>query len=175
MAIAWLLTLCACAAKQLPPPQWTYAEEAIHLNIRADKQLNLDEGASHTLVLCVYQLSDPNAFNQLSSDQAGLYTLLECSLFGGGAVAANRLILQPGETLRMKLDRAEGARYVAVVAGYAILEKHRMVKMVDIPEYIEKKGLIKRSKTRKPAVFRVDLVLGPRQITTISTAIPEGT
>ena len=174
VCIALLLTLVGCAAKQLPPPQWTYEKEAVGLHIQADKQLNLDEGVPHTLLLCVYQLSDPNTFNQLSNDQDGLYTLLECSLFSGGAVAAKRLILQPGKMTALTLDRAEGARYVAIVAGYTILDKDRMIKLVDIPEYVEKKGWIKRTKTRKPASFRIDLTLGPRQIKTITTTIPEG-
>ena len=49
-----------------------------------------------------------------------------------------------------------------------------MVKMVDVPEYTEKKGFVKKTKTRKPAPFNIDLVLGPQQITTISTSMPEG-
>lgn len=169
-----LLLLTACAAKQLPPPQWTYEKEAIRMHIKADSKLNLDEGEAHTLLLCAYQLSDPNTFNQLSNDQDGLYKLLECSLFGDGAAASKRMILQPGQDINMTLDRAEGARYVAIVAGYYILEKDRMVKMVNIPEYIEKKGFIKKAKTRKPAPLMIDLILGPQQITTISTSTPEG-
>jgi hypothetical protein len=39
---------------------------------------------------------------------------------------------------------------------------------------VEKKGLIKKSKTRKPAPLKIDLILGPQQITTISTSTPEG-
>ena len=174
LLVGSLLFLAACAAKQLPPPQWTYEKEAIRLHIKADDKLNLDEGEAHTLLLCAYQLSDPNTFNQLANDQDGLYTLLDCSLFGNGAAAAKRLILQPGQDINMVLDRAEGARYVAIVAGYYILEKERMVKMVEIPEFVEKKGLIKRSKTRKPAPLNIDLILGPQQITTISTSTPEG-
>jgi predicted component of type VI protein secretion system len=85
------------------------------------------------------------------------------------------MIVQPGQDINMTLDRAEGARYVAFVAGYYILEKERMVKMVTIPEFVEKKGLIKRSKTRKPAPMTIDLILGPQQITTISASTPEGT
>ncbi len=169
-----LLFLTACAAKQLPPPQWTYEKEAIRLHIKADSKLNLDEGEAHTLLLCVYQLSDPNTFNQLANDQDGLYKLLECSLFGDGAAASKRLILQPGQDISMTLDRAEGARYVAMVAGYYLLEKERMVKMVDIPEYVEKKGFISQSKIRKPSPLNIDLILGPQQITTISTSTPEG-
>ena len=169
-----LLLLTACAAKQLPPPQWTYEKDAIRMHVKADDKLNLDEGEAHTLLLCAYQLSDPNTFNQLSNDQDGLYKLLECSLFGSGAAASKRMIIQPGQDINLTLDRAEGARYVAVVAGYYILEKDRMVKMVDIPEFVEKKGFIKKTKTRKPAPLSIDLVLGPQQITTVSTSTPEG-
>jgi type VI secretion system VasD/TssJ family lipoprotein len=143
--------------------------------IKADGKLNLDEGEAHTLLLCAYQLSDPNTFNQLSNDEDGLYKLLECSLFGNGAAAAKRMIIQPGQDINMTLDRAEGARYVAFVAGYYILEKDRMVKMVDHSRIVEKKGLIKKSKTRKPAPMKIDLILGPQQITTISASTPEGT
>jgi predicted component of type VI protein secretion system len=88
-----LLFFWACAAKQLPPPQWTYEKDAIRMHIKADDKLNLDEGEAHTLLLCAYQLSDPNTFNQLSNDQDGLYKLLECSLFwqrGRGCQAHDR-------------------------------------------------------------------------------------
>ena len=91
-----MLMLSACAAKQLPPPQWTYEKDAIRMHIKADDKLNLDEGEAHTLLLCAYQLSDPNTFIQLSNDQDGLYKLLECSLFGDGAAASKRMIIQPG-------------------------------------------------------------------------------
>ncbi len=168
------LFLAACAAKQLPPPKWTYEREAIRLHIKADNKLNTDDGDAHTLLLCIYQLSDPNTFNQMANDEEGLYELLECSLFGNGAAAAKRMIIQPGQDINLALDRAEGARWVAVVAGYYILEKERMVKMVEIPEYVEKKGFIKRSKTRKPAPMNIDLLLGPQQIATVSTSTPKG-
>lgn len=169
-----LLMLTACAAKQLPPPQWTYEREAIRLHVKADHKLNLDEGEAHTLLLCAYQLSDPNTFNQLSNDDDGIYKLLECELFGDGAAASKRMIIQPGQDINITLDRAEGARWVAMVAGYYILEKERMVRIVEIPEVLEKKGVFRVKKTRKPAQLRVDLVLGPQQITTVTTSTMEG-
>lgn len=162
-----MLFLAGCAAKQLPPTQWKYEKEAIRLHIRADNKLNLDDGEPHTLLLCVYQLSDPNTFNQLSNDEDGLYTLLDCTLFGQGAAVSKRLIIQPGQDLNMTLDRAEGARYVAIVAGYYIMEKARMVKVVGIPEIVESKGFLRKKKTRKPGLLSLELFLGPQQITTI--------
>lgn len=168
-----MLLLTACAAKQLPPPRWTYEKEAIRLHIRADPKLNLDDDEAHTLLLCIYQLSDPNTFNQLSNDEDGLYTLLDCTLFGEGAAASKRLIVQPGQDLNMVLDRAEGSRYVAIVAGYYLLEKERMIRVIDIPEYTEKKGFIRKKKTRKPSRISIDLLLGPQQITSSSSQVIE--
>ncbi|BBO81523.1 type VI secretion system lipoprotein TssJ [Desulfosarcina ovata] len=173
LSIGMLFLLIGCAAKQLPPPQWTYERDAIQMHIKADPNLNLDDGEAHTLLLCAYQLSDPNTFNQLANDQDGLYKLLECKLFGDGAAASKRMIVQPGQEITVPLDRAEGARYVALVAGYYILETERMVKMVEVPEYIEKKGFLSKTETRKPAKLAIDLLLGPQQITTISTSTPK--
>ncbi len=166
IAVASLLFM-ACAATQPPPTKWNFEKEAIQIHIRADHKLNFYENEAHTLLLCVYQLSDPNAFNQLSNDEDGLYTLLECSLFGDGAAASKRLIIQPGQDISMTLDRAEGARYVALTAGYYIMEAERMVKVAEIPEIIETTGFFKKKSTRRPAPLRLDVHLGPQHISNI--------
>jgi len=165
-ALAAAVLLAACASQPLPPPKWTYAKNAINIKIEADPDLNFDQGAPHTLLVCIYQLSDPNGFNQLAQDQNGIYKLLNCSLFDSTVAAAKRLIVRPGEKTSVSLDRAEGSKYVAVVAGYTVLEKSRMIRMFDIPVVIEKKGFIKRTKVAKPARLNLMLKLGPSQITT---------
>ena len=154
----------SCAAKQLPPPESAYEEGAIKVHVKADHQLNLSDGKAHTLLVCVYQLKDPNALNQLSGDEDGLYRLLECGLFDASVAGAKRLIVQPGQDTIFNLDRAEGARFVAVAAGYYLLEKERVVRLYEIPVVIEKKGIIKRSKVQKLGVLEIDLRLGPEQI-----------
>lgn len=165
-ALAAAALLAACASQPLPPPQWTYAKNAINIKIEADSDLNFDQGAPHTLLICIYQLSDPNGFNQLTQDRNGIYKLLNCSLFDTTVTAAKRLIVRPGEKTEVSLDRAEGSKYVAVVAGYTVLEKKRMTRMFDIPVVIEKKGFIKRTKVAKPGIVNLILQLGPSQITT---------
>ncbi|MEJ2039974.1 MAG: type VI secretion system lipoprotein TssJ, partial [Desulfosarcinaceae bacterium] len=159
----WILiffTLAACASQPLPPPDWTYEPGAIKIHLKADPKLNFDDGAAHTLVVCLYQLKDPNAFNQLAEDTDGIYKLLNCSLFDSGVATAKRLIVNPGQDVDLALDRAEGAKYVAVVAGYYTLEKARMIRMYDIPVVTEAKGWIKRTKITKPAPLKIDLELG---------------
>ena len=156
--------LAACASQPLPAPEWTYEPEAIKIHIKADPKLNFDDGVPHTLVVCLYQLKDPNAFNQLAEDTDGIYKLLECGLFDSGVATAKRLIINPGQVTDVTLDRAEGAKYVAVVAGYYVLQKDRMTRLYDIPVVLETKGFIKRTKLSKPGRLKIDLELGPSQI-----------
>lgn len=154
----------ACSSAPLPPPTWTYEKDAVKIHIKADAKLNYDEGVAHTLLLCIYQLKDPNTFNQLSEDQNGMYKLLNCALFDSGVATAKRLIVRPGQDLKVTLDRAEGAKYIAAVAGYNVLTKERMIRLIDIPVVIEKKGWVKRTKVAKPGPVSIELELGPSQI-----------
>lgn len=156
--------LFSCSAKVLPPPEWTYEKEAISLHIEADPKLNLDDGDSHTLHLCVYQLNDPNGFNQLSSDLNGLFTLLDCSIFDTSAAVVKQITVHPGENIDIKLDRAENAKYFAVAAGYMKISKQRITRLINIPVVVKKEGFIRTTKTQVPALINVDLFLGPMQI-----------
>ena len=155
--------ICACAST-LPPPQWVFERDAIRLHLNADAQLNLRNEVPHTLLLCVYQLRDPIAFDRLAADTAGLYKLLECELFDGSVATSNRLIINPGQDQNQLFDRAAGVKYVAIVAGYYTIEKNRIVRLFDIPVVIEKTGLLFGKKKQKPGIIDIHLTLGPKQI-----------
>jgi type VI secretion system VasD/TssJ family lipoprotein len=157
----------SCASQPLVPPQWQYEKEAITLHLKADADLNLEEGSPHTLLLCVYQLKDPNVFNQLAGDDDGIYKLLECELFDVAVATSKKLIARPGQDMNFVFDRAEGAKYVAVVAGYYVLQKDRMIRLFEIPVVTEKKGFFVRKKLQKPGPLTIELTLGPRQILTV--------
>jgi type VI secretion system VasD/TssJ family lipoprotein len=165
--VALIPLLCSCASRAPSPPEWSPEKKAIHLRLVADPQLNLHEGVPHTLLLCIYQLRSPNAFNQLADDIEGIYKLLECSLFDTSVARSKKLIVHPGQESIKDLDRAEGSKYVAVVAGYYLLQKERMVRMFDIPVIEEKKGFIRRKRVIKPGHLNIELTLGPQQIQTI--------
>jgi len=158
------LLVGACASQPLPPPKWSYEKDAIEVHLKADPKLNFDDGVAHTLLVCLYQLKDPNAFNQLSDDTDGVYKLLDCGLFDAGVATSKRLIVHPGKDVTVTLDRAEGAKYVAAVAGYYVLQKERMIRLFDIPVVVEKKGFIKTTKIAKPGLLKIELELGPSQI-----------
>jgi type VI secretion system VasD/TssJ family lipoprotein len=154
----------SCASQPVAPPEWRYEKEAIGLHVKADSQLNLYEGMPHTLLICAYQLRDPNTFNQLTEDDDGLYELLDCSRFDASVASSRRLIIHPGQDLTFVLDRAEGGKYVALVAGYYLLKKEGMVRLFDVPVVVEKKGWIKRTKIAKPGPLSIEVTLGAQSI-----------
>lgn len=154
------LLLCLVAAisscsKVSKTPEYTYQREAVTITLRADPRLNLYQGTPHTLVACTYQLRDPNAFNQLVDEKDGLSKLLECSRFDASVAYAKRLVVQPGQEFRDSLDRAEGAKYVSVVAGYYNLQKWNVVRLFQIPV---------STKSSKPQDVNIELYLGPEAI-----------
>ena len=158
--------ICACAAQPLPPPEWKFEKGAITLHVFADDQLNLNEGTPHTLLLCIYQLKDPNEFNHLAGYREGLYQLLECDHYDSTVATASRIIAHPGQDRHFVFDRAEGAKYLAVVAGYYTIQKEHILRLTDIPVIVEKYGFLWRKKTQKPEPVNIELTLGPKHILT---------
>jgi type VI secretion system VasD/TssJ family lipoprotein len=164
LIVAGLFFICSCASKPLPPPAFVYGKGAIRLQLQATPDLNTYEGSPHTLLLCLYQLRDPNAFNQLTGDEDGLYKLLECGPFDPSVTNIKRVIMRPGQIASIQMDRAEGTKYVGLVAGYSLMKKKNMIRLIDIPVIVEKKGFISRTKIQKPGPLLLDILLGSQQI-----------
>lgn len=152
--------LGACAgAPGAPMVAATFCEECIRINLVADQQLNLHQGFPHTLKLCLYQLSDPNGFNQLSNDVNGLYDLLECKRFDPSVKVSQQEFIHPGTNRALLVDRAEGTKFVGVVAGYYNLRKESIIALYEIPV---KMSLF--SKIHDLGLLNLRLQLGPQQI-----------
>lgn len=145
------LWLHSCASTT----EWKYQKDAIRLHVVSDPNLNLFGGTPHTLLLCMYHLRDPNAFNQALDDKDGLVKLLECSRFDPSVTYAKKVVVQPRQEVTESLDRAEGARYVAIVAGYSQLQKERVTRFYEIPV-----GAVSKS----PQTLEIELHLGPQEI-----------
>jgi len=128
-----------------------YQANAITMNIKGSPQLNLYHDRSHPVYVCIYQLKDPNWFNQLAIENGGIENLMGCSRLDPSVAFAKRVVVQPGQELVEKGDKAEGARYLGIVAGYYTLRKESVVRLYDI------------SKSR----LNFALELGPREIQNI--------
>ena len=156
--------LSACAATLPAPPDYFYAKGAIEVHLRSGPMLNMNQGSPHTLLICVHQLRDPNAFNRLISDADGIYKLLECSQFDGSVTHSKRIIVQPDQKVSYTLDRAEGTKYVAVGAGYYNVKKDGVVRLYEIPVVTKSLGFFSRTLVAEPEVLKIELDLGPTQI-----------
>ncbi len=133
-----------------------YEKDAISLHLKGDPKLNLFDRRPHTLLVCVYQLRDPNALNQVLQDAEDVTKLLECGRFDPSIVNARKIILQPGKEISEALDRAEGARYIGIVAGYYNLDKQRASRIIPVPV----SGLFGKKASR----MNLDIFLGPEEI-----------
>lgn len=159
--------LGACATQVLPPA-WPFQREAIDLQIKADPELNRRDGDPHTVLVCIYQLKNPIAFDRLAADTAGLYTLLECESFDASVATSQRLFVAPGQKLQRTFDRAEGVRHVALVAGYYTIEKDRIARVQDVPVEIRESGFFSRKSRQHPRDLEMEVILGPKQILSVT-------
>jgi len=159
-----ILLVCSCTTHTITIPKYEYEKDAIWLRLKADPQLHLYQGSPHTLVVCAYQLKEPNAFNQLINDNKGLAKLLKCERFDPSVASFSRIIIHPGEKITKLFDRAEGAKYLAIVAGYYYFKKDNMTRLIEVPIITEKTGWIKRTEISKPGPIDIYLYLGPEEM-----------
>ncbi len=150
--IVFLIISCAGTGRS---PDYSYEADAIRITMRADQRLNLYQGSPHTLIACIYQLKDPNSFNQIADEKDGLPRLLECTRFDPTVAYVKRMIIQPDQIVKESIDRAEGARYVGVVTGYYRLQKKSTTRLYRIPI-----GTL----SRKADNLDIDIYLGPQAI-----------
>jgi len=159
-----LFTSCTSNRKPAPVPTWSFEQKAIEIHYRADKKLNLYDGKPHTILMCIFQLSNPNVFKELSKSEDGLNRLLQCSRFDESVVDFMRVFVQPGESKSLYLDRAENAKWVGLVAGYYELATDLVAQLYEIPVIIKKKGLIFRKRIAKVGTLSINIFLGPNEI-----------
>ncbi|MCC6544584.1 MAG: type VI secretion system lipoprotein TssJ [Nitrospirae bacterium] len=136
-------------------PEYGYKKDAIIFNLKSDVQLNLFQKSPHTLLLCVYQLTDPIAFNQLTDKKEGMQKALECDRFDPSVTSSTSLVILPNQERIDKLDRAGGTKYIGIIAGYYSLKKDKVTRLYQVP-----RGFF----SGNPKKLKVKLDLGPQEI-----------
>jgi type VI secretion system VasD/TssJ family lipoprotein len=95
-----------------------FAKNAIAIDYNAAKNLNMQDGQSHTIALIVYQLNNINSFNNLAKSKDGVLKLLSAKKFDSSVMSVNKIFVAPKQANRVFLNRAEKTVWVAIVAGY---------------------------------------------------------
>jgi len=156
--------LVSCSGKIEELKKWPFEAKGIRVSYRADQDLNTHHGEAHTLFVCVYQLSEPNAFNELKIDRNGVVKLLECKRFDESVSSSESMVVHPGDEDVLILDRAEDARFCGIVAGYYNLWPEHATKLLLVPVKIEKSGWLRKKRTAVPDRLEVNIYFGPEEI-----------
>ena len=161
-----LLLFCtsSCSHKPDPVPSWNFEPGAIKITLTADKLLNKVGDKSHTLLLTVHQMSDPNAFKRLARYEGGLRKLLDGRSADPTITAVEKFFVEPGESRTLVLDRVENTKWIGVAAGYYSMDLDKVTKVFEIPFAVESKGLISKKREAKVQPMHLDLILGPESI-----------
>jgi len=154
------ILILSCAPLPAPQPSWTFEKGAIRIGYRADPMLNAYDGAAHTVVLAVYQLTGPEMFSDVSKTREGILSLLEGKKFDGSVVGYGTWIIQPGQEGVIRLDRSDNARWVGIVAGYYDLAPDRVTAALSIPVVTKTTGVFRKRTTVKISPLLIDLPLG---------------
>ncbi|WP_396586398.1 type VI secretion system lipoprotein TssJ [Bermanella sp. R86510] len=139
------LFLIGCASQtslEVAPEDWVFEDRAIHLHISSPADLNAISGRPHSLVLGVFQLSDPNTFVGLSETKVGALQLLNAGRIDNTVTQFSRIILQPGEEKVASLPRAQGSKYIGLISGYYGLNTELDIEIFSIPVKAAKRGFV---------------------------------
>ena len=183
-----LFLLASCASKtvlEVAPEDWSYKDRAIHIHASEPTDLNSISGRPHSLMIGVFQLSDPNTFRGLAETREGAVKLLNEGRVDDTISQFNRLIMQPGEDKVTAYPRAQGSMYVGIISGYFGLSTELDVHIFDIPVKPAKRGavdlvlsatgLIADEAKAIPDEMFIDLSLGRKSTREINLVNPEDT
>lgn len=109
---------CAGGGKKVIECEYPYAKEAIGVKLTAERDLNSFNNQAHTVVVVFYELSDPNIFEQMLETSDGVSRLLEGKSFDASVLSRRTIVMQPGDSKDLLMDRVQGTRYLGVVAGF---------------------------------------------------------
>lgn len=143
---------------------WDYARNAIQIELASDDNLNAYFNQPHTLVMGVFQLEDPKAFQKMLGDAGKLKTMLASGDAGQDVVQFDRYVVSPGKHTILDIDRVQGARYVGIVAGYYDFDPLVSARLFRIPLNIQTSGLVSTTYTARPAHLALRIQLGRTRI-----------
>ncbi len=130
----------------VPPDGWIFEKKAMTLRVQPSNDLNIFQDRAHNILLAIFQISDPNIFNEKSSTQAGISELLTMENInaGLGIVNLKKVVIRPGKISDFMMDRSKSAQYVGFVAGYAHLIPENVAKIFEIPAIQDNKTGVDR-------------------------------
>lgn len=148
--LAWLfisgvMLTTGCAGTpvlEVAAEDWKYEDRAITLQVESASDLNVLSGRPHSLVIGLFQLSDPGTFQGLTATQEGAIQLLNEGRIDATIASFERIIVQPGQTKTEIIPRAQGAQFVGLVVGYFGLSTELDIRIIEIPVKAARRGAV---------------------------------
>ena len=154
MVMTVFLTSCSSSVTR-QSADWSYAKDAISVNIKAQDSLNVYDGYSHALSMAIIQVSSPDKLNQLLQTKNGLVSVIDNKNPASEQSAFKRIVLQPGQQKSLLLDREHGTQYVFLIFGYASEIVNKGYYQIPIPL------------DDSPQKLNISVVLGPTYVSSI--------
>jgi type VI secretion system VasD/TssJ family lipoprotein len=154
----------------LTETQWNYASAALTLKVSTDAALNNYDGEAHSVVLAVVQSSEAGPFYQLLDTPEQAARVLQGGRPPSGLQQVTRYALEPGRKASIRLDRAQGARFLGVIAAFYDVPLAKTARLFNLPVDVGSSGIMVHTYKATPAPAELTLQLGASDITAASIA-----
>ena len=114
--------------------RWEYEQDAIAIRVDASDRLNYTRGSAHTVALHVLQARDPGDIRRQLDHPSEVYRLLRRAEDDPDVLAMDRVIIEPGRSQLVKVDRADEARYFIIIAGYSEYSRTGATRIIELPQ-----------------------------------------
>jgi len=147
--------------------RWSFEKQAITVHVLSSKNLNWSDNHSHTLILGIAEIRDPNGFLPLVQNPDRAMETLATGQKQSGILTVRRFIIPPGTDGEIVLDRMREAMYIGIIAGYSDYSSGKDIRIRPMPVRVKRSGIIFRSNHYRPAKVAIRLMLGSRHLSTL--------
>lgn len=149
--------------------KYVWERAAIGLETYSTSDLNLYDGKSHNLMICMYQLVDLNMFNNMislisSGDVSAMQKLLSCQKIDESVVTVQRIFVTTKQHKVRYFDREKDVKHVALVAGYNDNLSIENVIVRDVPIKYAKVGVIFKDEEFSVSQLNMRVFVGAKRI-----------
>ncbi len=162
-------------ADDLPPPKavddpskiaWSFLPGGISVTLKAESSINVVREKKHAVLIKLLQLDKKDVAEQMIKTSAGIIALLEGDGKDAGVLRGDSYYIQPGAQMEFTLDRTEGAKFFAVVAGFDSLDPRDCFSITPMPVHqgTERDWLVMSKDVYSPAPLDAKIFLTKQKV-----------
>ncbi|NHB95742.1 type VI secretion lipoprotein TssJ [Photorhabdus stackebrandtii] len=142
-----------------------YASNAIRLKMTADAQLNVFNNIPNSCTILIAQAEKREQLDKLLANPVLLRNLFAGTGATEQILQLDNYVMMPGQSVSLHIDRAEQARYIALIAGYYPAPNNIHIRVLSLPLHLEQHGWWNKSWNAEFVPMNIELTLGRYAIT----------